>query len=56
MALVLKRAPGESIVLTTSSGERMEVKIASVDDFSQVRVVIDAPKSVLISRAELDRA
>jgi carbon storage regulator len=55
MALVLKRSTGESVLFTTESGERMEVKISSVDGFGQVRLVIDAPKSVLISRAELDR-
>ena len=51
--LVLHRNEGESLVIETPSGERIEV---SVDSFHRegVKLAIDAAPGVTIARAELE--
>jgi carbon storage regulator CsrA len=51
--LILTRKAGQSIVLTTKGGERIEVKITKVG-LSRCSVAIDAPLHVKIVRSELE--
>lgn len=51
--LVLTRKENEKLIITTSSGERIEVIISKIDG-NRVRLCLDAPKSVHIIRAEIE--
>lgn len=51
MALVITRKPGEVLVLTTESGERIEIISGSKH---AVRLLVKAPQSVHIMRSELE--
>jgi carbon storage regulator len=50
--LILSRRPGESIVMETPAGERIEDAVLGVKG-SQVRVGTAAPADVTILRSEL---
>ena len=50
MALVLRRRPGESIVLYTSDGE---IRIDTLKDWGSLMFYITAPKAVKVLREEL---
>jgi carbon storage regulator len=50
--LILSRRPGESIVIETPNGERIEVAVRGVKG-NQVRVGTAAPADVTILRSEL---
>ena len=50
--LVLTRRPGESIVITTPAGERIEVTVLGQKG-NQVRIGTDAPADFSILREEL---
>ncbi len=51
--LILTRRPGETIVATTASGERIEFTVTHIG-FAQARIGVDAPASVVVDRAEID--
>ena len=50
--LILTRRPNESIFLTTEGGERIKVSVTGVQG-NQVRLGIDAPRSVTVHREEI---
>jgi sRNA-binding carbon storage regulator CsrA len=58
VSLVLKRARGESIVLTTRDGQRIEIKLKEFLEIDrgtvEATVVIDAPRDVQVLRSELE--
>lgn len=51
--LVLHRNEGESLVIETPSGERIEVTVSSLQK-GGVRLAVDAAPRVTITRAELE--
>lgn len=53
--LALSRNVGESIIITTSAGEVIEVQLVRIsgDARRQAQIGIEAPKSVHIRRAEI---
>lgn len=53
--LVLSRCRDESIICTTPSGERIEVKVVDVRG-DKVRLGVTADKSVAVHRDEVQRA
>ncbi|HMJ33354.1 MAG TPA: carbon storage regulator [Baekduia sp.] len=55
MPLALTRRPGQSLVLTTREGQRIEIEVRSVDEHGDIRLGINAPRDVLVLRAELVR-
>ena len=52
--LILSRRPGESIYIYTDVREQITVKVCRVEG-SQVKVGIEAPSNVGVSRGELDK-
>jgi sRNA-binding carbon storage regulator CsrA len=56
MPLVITRVPGEQLILTTPAGERIviEAEPAPMKGDGAVRLVIDAPREVLVLRGELE--
>jgi sRNA-binding carbon storage regulator CsrA len=54
MALVIRRHPGETLVLTTPEGHRIVVEARYDDDRGAIRVSIDAPREVVVTRGELE--
>jgi sRNA-binding carbon storage regulator CsrA len=54
VALVLRRNPGQTIVVTTPDGHRIVVEASYDAAKGAVRVAIDAPDDVRIVRGELD--
>jgi len=52
--LVLARRPGETIIIETPAGERIEVAVLGIKG-NQVRVGTEAPPDVTILRDELLR-
>jgi sRNA-binding carbon storage regulator CsrA len=52
MALILKRAARQEIVITTGCGEEIRIELLETQT-SLVRVSIDAPPTVRIDRAEV---
>lgn len=50
--LVLKRKVGEAIIITTESGEKIEIKVSEISD-GRVKLGLDAPKSITILRKEV---
>ena len=50
--LILTRHPGETIIIETPAGERIQVVVLGVKG-NQVRVGIEAPADVTILREEL---
>lgn len=50
--LILKRKLGESILISTQSGEKIEIKISEISD-GRVKLGLDADKSVSILRKEV---
>jgi sRNA-binding carbon storage regulator CsrA len=57
MPLVITRVPGERLILTTPAGERIVIEAEPVPAKGDgaVRLVIDAPREVLVLRHELER-
>lgn len=53
--LTLTRKEGESIILTTATGERIRVMLSLLTEDYRARISIEAPQSVTIVREELDR-
>lgn len=56
--LCLTRQDGQAIILTTASGERIVVQVAEIKRgrIPQVRIGIEADRSVTIDRLEVDAA
>ncbi|HMJ37149.1 MAG TPA: carbon storage regulator [Baekduia sp.] len=56
MALVITRCPGEQLILTTPEGHRIVIEAEPVPakHLDGVKLVIDAPRAVLITRGELE--
>jgi len=52
--LVLTRYPGESIIITSASGCRIEISIIDVRG-DKVRLGIEAPRSVTVHRKEIQQ-
>jgi sRNA-binding carbon storage regulator CsrA len=54
--LVLTRYPGEQLILTTPTGERIviDAEPAPLKGEGVVRLVVDAPRSVTVLRGELE--
>jgi carbon storage regulator CsrA len=50
---MFSRQKGESVVLTTPAGERIVVWVDGVDR-GKVKLGFDAPRSVIVDRAEID--
>lgn len=50
--LILTRRSGEAIIATTADGTRITVRVVSING-GQIRIGLDAPKSVHIIREEL---
>jgi carbon storage regulator len=50
--LILTRRPGESLIIETPTGERIEVTVLGVKG-QQVRIGTDAPDEISIVREEL---
>jgi carbon storage regulator len=50
--LILTRRPGETLVMKTESGELINVTVLGVKA-SQVRIGVDAPKTVAVNREEI---
>ena len=50
--LILTRRPNDSVVITDSAGERMEVMVLEVSG-NQVRMGFCAPDDVIINRREI---
>jgi carbon storage regulator len=50
--LILTRRPGESVIITTPAGERIEVAVLGVKG-NQVRLGTEAPAEVTVLREEL---
>ena len=51
--LILTRRPGETIVATTGTGERIEITVLRMGP-GQARIGVHAPSSVTIDREEID--
>jgi carbon storage regulator CsrA len=52
MALILSRRPGEALVFKTASGELIKATVLGVHA-NQVRIGVDAPKSISVDREEI---
>jgi carbon storage regulator len=50
--LTLTRKPGEKIVITTEGGEKIELFVSEIRR-NQVRIKIDAPRTVTVMRLEI---
>ena len=50
--LVLKRKLGEAIIITTQSGETVEIKVSKISE-GRVKLGIDAEKSISVLRKEV---
>lgn len=50
--LVLKRKLGEAILITTQSGEKVEIKVSEISE-GRVKLGIDAAKSIAVLRKEV---
>lgn len=50
--LVLSRGKGETVVITTPSGERIRVQVAKLTN-NKVRLCFDAPRDFEIMRQEV---
>lgn len=50
--LVLKRKLNEAIVITTQSGEKIEIKVSDISE-GRVKLGIDAAKSISVLRKEV---
>ena len=50
--LILKRKLGDSILISTKSGEKIEIKVSEISD-GRVKLGLDADKSVSILRKEV---
>ncbi len=50
--LTLTRKPGEKIVIRTESGEKVELFVSEIRR-NQVRIKIDAPRTVTVMRLEI---
>lgn len=50
--LILKRKLGEAIIITTESGEKIEIKVSEISD-GRVKLGLDASKSISILRKEV---
>ena len=48
--LVLKRKLGEAIIITTQSGETVEIKVSEISE-GRVKLGIDAEKSIAVLRS-----
>ena len=53
--LVLKRKLGEAIIITTKSGETVEIKVSEISE-GRVKLGIDAEKSISVLRKEVVEA
>ena len=53
--LVLKRKLGEAIIITTQSGETVEIKVSEISE-GRVKLGIDADKSIAVLRKEVVEA
>lgn len=53
--LVLKRKLGEAIIITTQSGETVEIKVSEISE-GRVKLGIDAEKSISVLRKEVVEA
>jgi global regulator protein family len=53
--LVLKRKLGEAIIITTQSGENVEIKVSEISE-GRVKLGIDAEKSIAVLRKEVVEA
>jgi carbon storage regulator CsrA len=51
--LVLTRKPEQEIVIKTSAGEEIRIKICDIESRDRVKIGITAPRSVSVVRAEL---
>jgi len=49
--LVLKRKLNEAILITTQSGEKIEIKVSDISE-GRVKLGIDAAKSISVLRKE----
>jgi carbon storage regulator CsrA len=52
MALILSRRPGEALVFRTASGEVIKATLTGIHA-NQVRIAVEAPKSVSVDREEI---
>lgn len=50
--LVLTRRPGESIILSLADGTTAKIEVSQVNG-GQVRIGVDAPKSIGVDREEI---
>ncbi|MBF1050916.1 MAG: carbon storage regulator [Peptostreptococcaceae bacterium] len=50
--LVLKRKLNEAILITTQSGEKIEIKVSDISE-GRVKLGIDAAKSISVLRKEV---
>ena len=53
--LVLKRKLGEAIIITTQSGETVEIKVSEISE-DKVKLGIDAEKSIAVLRKKVVEA
>lgn len=51
--LLLERKPGESLVITSSAGEHIEILIREKSHGRSIHIGIDAPRSVTVDRKEV---
>lgn len=54
MPLMLTRRRGQSVRLVTESGEVITVSVRASHDPYEIKLAIDAPKSVKVERPERD--
>ena len=53
--LVLKRKLGEAIIITTQSGETVEIKVSEISE-GRVKLGIDSEKSIAVLRKQVVEA
>lgn len=51
--LILSRKPGESLIITASNGEVIEVHISKKTQGNQIRIGVEAPRGVIVDREEV---
>jgi carbon storage regulator len=51
--LILTRRPGESIIIETPAGERIQITVLGINKGNQVRIGTEAPDDIQIMREEL---
>lgn len=56
MPLIVTRRRGQSIRLVTPSGEVVTVEVCAGDHPTEIKLAIDAPRSVKVERPERDSA